>query len=473
MVSKTINGILLLLLLWSHLFICSSVQAASGPDVESGSIPQIWVAQIQDTINPMVSEYLRDIIANGESEGIQCLIIELDTPGGVLESTHAIVQSIMNANVPIVVYVYPQGARAASAGMFITIAAHIAAMAPATNIGAAHPVSIGPSAPQQEPPEIPQNVPIQDAEKPELPRQGQGGVMEQKIINDTLAWARTVAENRHRNIAWVTSAIVESVSSTEQEALEAGVIDFIAQNRRELIDKINGSIVALPSGEKTLILDDAVVVEKPMTWRQKLLSIIINPTIAIYLLFGGLIGLYIELTHPGYILPGVVGAISLLMALFSMHTLPINYAGLFLMLLSFGFFIAEVKVQSYGVLTVGGIVALLLGASMLIDSDLPGMEVSMKAIIPLAIAVAVIVVFLLSLVVRSHRTKANTGDAGMVGLTGKVTKALNPEGQVFIHGEIWNARFTRDQLVPENTKVKVISVEGLTLTVDLVDSGNR
>jgi membrane-bound serine protease (ClpP class) len=440
---------------------------AAEPDKPQPETHEIWVATVKDTINPMVAEYLRDIIERAEKDAVVCLIIELDTPGGVLETTHAIVQSEMNSQIPIVVYVTPKGARAASAGMFITIASHIAAMAPATNIGAAHPVSsgpVGPGAPEQE-------------EKPGNNEEGvrsggmmDGSAMEQKIMNDTLAWARTIAENRHRNMDWVRSAIVDSISSTEQEALEKGVIDLVSETRNTLIAALDGKKVTLSGTEIQLNTKDAVIVEKPMTFRQKFLSILINPTIAIYLLMGGLIGIYIELTHPGFIFPGVTGAISLILALFAMHALPINYAGLILLLLSFVFFIAEVKIQSYGMLMIGGVVAFLLGASILVNSEIPGMEVSMKAIIPLAIAVAGLTVFLVSLVVRSHSIKPQTGYSGMLGLKGKVKKAIDPKGKVFVRGELWYAVSHDKSAIPVDQIVEVISTKNLTLIVKRVDS---
>jgi membrane-bound serine protease (ClpP class) len=436
----------------------------------------VWICSVQDTINPMVSEYLRDMISRAEQQDVECLIIELDTPGGVLETTHKIVQSELNADIPIVVYVAPHGARAASAGMFITIAAHIAAMAPATNIGAAHPVTLGPSQPQKPDLPDPLQMPAETEESDKAPQSSgmmDGSAMEHKIMNDTLAWARTIAKNRDRNLDWVESAIVDSISSTEHEALEAGVIDLIAGSRAELIEALDGRVVSLHSREVTLDLDRVNIIEKPMTYRQKLLSALINPTIAIYLLFGGLIGLYIELTHPGFILPGVIGAISLILALFAMHTLPINYAGLFLLLISFAFFIAEVKVQSYGILTIGGIVALLLGASMLVDSELPGMEVSMGAILPLAISVAVITLFLVTLVVKSHARKPVTGHVGMIGLIGTVKTELNPDGQIFIHGELWQARSNTNQTISVGSAVKVLSLENLTLIVQEVENINK
>ncbi len=437
---------------------------------------EIWVATVQDTINPMVAEYLRDLISRGEKAGIECLIVELDTPGGVLESTHVIVKSEMNSRIPIVVYVSPSGGRAASAGMFITEAAHVAAMAPATNIGAAHPVTSGPASP------IKQFKKFSSGKNGESDADGDeqfdekhgsmldGSAMEQKIMNDTLAWARGIAESRNRNKEWMKSAIVDSISSTEKEALEKGVVDLLAENRRELIEALDGRTVNVLGTEVLLHTQNARVVTMPMTFRQQLLSTLINPTIAIYLLMGGLLGLYIELTHPGFVLPGVAGAICLIMALFAMHALPINFAGLFLMLLAFGLFIAEVKVQSYGILTVGGIVSLLLGSSILFDSKLPGMEVSMNSILPLALGVAAVTVFLVSLVVKSHSRKTITGKSGMIGLQGETKTALNPSGKVFVRGELWTAETEDAGMLPEGERIEVVGTKNLTLVVRKINS---
>lgn len=381
----------------------------------------------------------------------------------------------MNSGIPIVVYVSPQGARAASAGMFITIAAHVAAMAPVTNIGAAHPVSLGPGGfkeREEGEEEQAEETPGEKSKEVKARRQvSDAEAMSEKIVNDTLAWARSIAEKRGRNVEWVESSITSSISSTEKEALEKGVIDLVCESREDLIGALEGRSVELPGGVVKLELKNTHVVEKPMTFRQKFLSIVINPNIAIYLMTFGLLGIYIELTHPGVVLPGVIGGICLILGFFAMHTLPINYAGLFLILLSFGFFAAEVKIPSYGILTIGGITAFLLGSSMLIDSEIPGMEVSMKAIVPLAIAAAAITVFLLSLVVRSHLRKPTTGNYGMIGARGRVIKKLEPEGQIFIHGEIWRAVAESDKVIEEGKSVEVVSSSGLTLIVKTTDGG--
>ncbi len=444
------------------LLIVSSVISVSFASVDR----EIWVLRVDDTINPVTSDYIEGIVNHASRDRVACIILELDTPGGVLESTHSIVQTLLNSTVPIVVYVSPRGARAASAGVFITLSGHIAAMSPATNIGAAHPVTMGPSAPNTEKTES--NAPNSTPDPSTTSSTGDA-TLDKKIINDTLAWARTIASNRDRNIEWIESAVRDSVSATEKEALALGIIDIVAENRNELIQAIDGRTVRMPDGDITLELSDAGVIEKLMPLPQRFLSAVINPTIAIYLLAAGILGLYIEITHPGLIFPGVVGTISLVLALFAMHTLPINFAGLILILLAIGLFVAEVKVQSFGLLTVGGIVSFVFGASMLVDYELTGLKVSFAAIIPLAVAIAGITFFLVGLVIRTHSARAGTGIDGMIGMSGKVQKGLAPEGTVFIHGEIWRARVFDGTSIESGRQVEVVQVEGLILVVKPLD----
>lgn len=440
----------------------------------------IWVATVQDTINPMVSEYLTGVINDAQAAGAQAVIIELDTPGGLVESTRVIVQGIMNSKIPVVTYVSPKGARAASAGMFITIASHVAVMAPATNIGAAHPVSMGPGGPieeekdtQSDNSESPTQQSDTDADQKQVTcdveRVSDTEVMEDKVMNDILAWSRTIAENRGRNTEWVIRAVEDSISSTETEALEAGVIDLIASDLTELLQQLDGREVIV--GQETVVLNtqNARVNRVAMTWRQRFLSASINPTLAIYLLVIGGLGLYYELSNPGFIVPGVAGGICMILGLFAMHTLPIRFAGLLLILLAFVFFALEVKVTSYGGLTIGGIIAFVLGSTMLVDSVSAGMKVSMMAVIPLAICAAVVTIVLLALTIRAHKNPVKTGQQGMEGLTGKVTRRLEPVGQVAIRGEIWRAQAVDQSTILENTEVIVVKSEGLTLIVNPVE----
>ncbi len=436
---------------------------------------EIWVATIHDTINPMVSEYISDVIDKAEKAGVRAVILEIDTPGGLVDSTRQIVVRIMNSQVPIITYVSPRGARAASAGMFITIASHVAVMAPATNIGAAHPVSMGPMGPMT-PDEDENDTEDKTSDENDVKQirvlsgvSSQSQVIDEKMLNDLLAWSRSIAEEKNRNLEWVEKAIRESLSSTEKEALEAGVIDFVISDIYTLIDELDGHTVIVNGSEVQLELQNCRIVRRPMTWRQKFLSALINPTLAIYLLALGGLGLYFELSQPGFIIPGVVGGICLILGLFAMHTLPINTAGLLLILLSFVFFALEVRMPSYGVLTIGGITSFILGSAMLVDSDLTGMRVSLQAIVPLAFAVALITIILVTLIVSVHRSKVTTGDTGLIGKKGKVTRKIAPEGQVYVHGEIWRARSDDGSAIPEDTEVIVTSLTGLTIIVKPVE----
>jgi len=434
---------------------------------------EIWIATVQDTINPMVAEYLGDVIARANDARIEAVIIELDTPGGLVESTRMIVQNQMNSHVPIITYVSPQGARAASAGMFITIASHIAAMSPATNIGAAHPVNMGPGGPigeEEDEDDSAEEFPEKTEISCRISKVSDKSVMEDKILNDMLAWSRTIAENRKRNVEWVLDSVEHSISSTESEALEAGVIDLICKDRSDLLKQLDGMEIIIDDSTVVLNTTDAQVIEKPMTVRQKYLSILINPTLAIYLLVLGALGIYVELTHPGIILPGVVGGICFILGLFAMHTLPINFAGLLLILLAFIFFVLEVKVHSYGILSIGGLTAFILGSSMLVDTEVSGMKVSMISIIPLAVSAAFITIVLVSLVLKSHNRSVTTGQTGMIGETGTVTRTVNPAGQAFIHGEIWSVRSQDDSEISVNKKVIVVESSSLTLVVKEVKS---
>ena len=452
--------------------VCLHAYSASADTINTDDC-LIWVASVSDTINPIVAQYIGDLIKKAENANVKVLILELDTPGGLVESTHHIVVSIMNAQIPVIAYVSPQGARAASAGMFITIASHIAAMAPATNIGAAHPVSMGPAGPIIPKKAVEGLTDDSPNEDHRLQSSAETDSRDEKVINDLLAWARAIAEQRNRNLAWVEQSIRNSLSSTEREAFEIGVIDLVSNNRSDLLAQLQGRVVHVGDQDIEIDISGCRIELKPMSWRQNFLSALINPTLLIYLLALGGLGLYFELSHPGLIIPGVVGGISLILGLFAMHSLPINTAGLLLILLSFVFFALEVKMTSYGVLTIGGISSFVLGAAMLVDTDISGMRVSLLAIIPLAFAVALVTIILIALVVTSHRKSVTTGDIGLIGKTGKVTRALNPKGQIYIRGEIWRAQSCDGSQIPENTEIIVTNVTGLTLTVKPVQPADR
>ena len=399
-------------------------------------------------------------IQQAETENAECLIIQLDTPGGLLESTRNIVKGIMNADVPIVVYVSPSGARAGSAGVFITYAAHIAAMAPSTHIGAAHPIVLGEGGRMKK---IIRR--FQKSQREGLKEEilEEENPLSQKIVNDTLAWISTIAKTRKRNEAWAKKAVIESASITQDEALKKNVIDVVARNLNDLLQKIDGKKVILPSGTKTLHTKNVTLITLPMTTRQKVLSVISHPNIAYFLMLFGFLGLIFEFTHPGIGFPGIGGAICLVLALYAMQTLPTNYAAIFLIALGILLLIFEMKVMSYGLLTLGGVIALTLGSLLLYDTPYGFMRVPLQIIFPIVAAITVIVVFLVGLAVRAHREPVTTGQEGLIGKIGVAQTSISPKGEVFIHGEIWKAE--SKEPVKKGNRVKVYSVEGLTLQV--------
>ena len=395
---------------------------------------EILTVTVSGAISPGTADYVKKAIDSAESDGAACLIISLDTPGGLAESMRDIVMGIMASRVPVVVYVSPSGARAASAGVMITIAADIAAMAPGTNIGAAHPVGAA-------------GKEIDDA-------------MGEKVTNDMVAHARSVAEKRGRNADWVEASIRESASITETEALSKNVINMIAADLTDLINQIDGMEI---DGKGTLAVKTAVIRQVEEGMRSKILRTISDPNIAYILMMIGLAGLYFELSHPGAIFPGVVGGISLVLAFFAFQTLPVSTAGILLILLSLIFFIMEMKITSYGLLSVAGVVSLLLGSIMLFEGGDPGIRLSMSVLIPTVSVVSLFFVAVASLVFRAHLRQPASGAEGLVGEIGVVSEALDPEGKVMVHGELWWA--VSETPLAVGTKVRVTAVDRLTLSV--------
>jgi membrane-bound serine protease (ClpP class) len=403
---------------------------------------EVYIIQVADAISPGSADFIKSGIKTAEENSAACIIIELDTPGGLAESMRIIVQNILASRVPVVVYVSPAGARAASAGVMITMAADVAAMAPGTNIGAAHPVGAG----------------GKDID----------GKMSEKVINDMVAQAKSVAEKKGRNAKWVEDAIRESVSITETEALKDNVIDLIAKDTDDLIRQLNGREI---KGKGVLKLDDVKKVVLEETLRTKILKTISNPNIAYILMMIGLAGLYFELSHPGAIFPGVIGGISLILAFFALQTLPVNYAGILLVVLAIIFFIMEMKITSYGLLSVAGVVSLLLGSLMLFEGSTPDMKLSLQVLLPTLIVISGFFVAVASLVFRAQLSKPSTGSAGLLGEIGVVKKALTPEGKVFVHGELWKAR--AKEPLDEDIKVRVVKVVNLILEVEPVEEGAK
>jgi len=398
----------------------------------------IYIVEIADAISPGIAEFIKNSIERAEAEEAACIVIELDTPGGLAESMRLIIQDILGSKVPVVVYVSPAGARAASAGVMITMAADIAAMAPSTNIGAAHPVGAG--------------------------GKDISGKMSEKVINDMVAHAKSVAEERGRNKEWVEQAIRESVSVTETEALKENIIDLIAKDTDDLIRQLKGRKI---KDKGVLALDKAEKVYVKPSLRTKILKTISNPNIAYILLMIGFAGLYFELSHPGAIFPGVIGGIALVLAFFALQTLPVNYAGILLIILAIIFFIMEMKIASYGLLSVAGIVSLLLGSLMMFKDTGPDMGLSLKVVLPTIILISGFFVFVAGLVFRAQMAKPRTGTKGLMGEIGIVKQALTPEGKVFVHGELWNAK--AEKTIDKDAKVRVVNVVNLMLEVEPLD----
>jgi membrane-bound serine protease (ClpP class) len=410
----------------------------AGTNIVLAEQSEVYIIHVADAISPGTAEFIKSGLKTAEENGAACVIIELDTPGGLAESMRTIVQNILGSRVPVVVFVYPSGARAASAGVMITMAADVAAMAPGTNIGAAHPVGAGGK-------EIDET-------------------MSEKVINDMVAQAKSVAERRERNAEWVEDAIRESVSVTETEALKKNIIDLIATDTDDLIKQLNGREI---KDRGTLKLDDVKKVTIKETLRTKILKTISNPNIAYILLMIGLAGLYFEFSHPGSIFPGVIGAIALILAFFAMQTLPVNYAGILLIALAIIFFIMEMKITSYGLLSVAGVVSLLLGSLMLFKGSTPDVKLSLQVLLPTIIVISGFFVAVAGLVFRAQISKPTTGSKGLVGEIGIVKKALTPEGKVFVHGELWNARAKGP--IDKDAKVRIVQVVNLVLEVEAVN----
>ncbi|MEE9117614.1 MAG: nodulation protein NfeD [Calditrichia bacterium] len=386
---------------------------------------------IDGIINPIATEYILESIEKAEEAGAELLIIEMDTPGGLMVSMHDIVKGILGADVPVAVYVSPSGSRAGSAGVFITIAAHIAAMAPGTNIGSAHPVNMGGA---------------QDTSQ----------VMTEKIINDAVAHIRSVAEKRGRNADWAESAIRESANITEKEALKLNVVDYVVPTVDSLLIAVHGREVEVLSGYRVLDTENARIESYEMNWRQRALDILSDPNILYILFLIGITGISLELYNPGSILPGVVGGICIILFLYSVQTIPINIAGLLLILFSAILFLLEIKIPSYGLLTIGGVISLVLGSLMLVDSPLPFLQISWKVILGATITMTLFFIIAISFALRAHRKKPSTGKEGLVGEEGVTIDDLNPTGQIEIHGEIWKA--VSDRRIKKGQRVIVEEV---------------
>lgn len=409
-----------------------------------GALPasaEVVRIKVDAPIHPITSEYVVQSLEKADRDGADLLVLTLDTPGGLDSSMREIIEAIINAETPVAVFVGPSGSRAASAGFLIGLAADVFAMAPGTSTGAAHPVGVS------------------------LTGQAMDKTMEEKVLNDAAAYVRTIAEKRGRNLRLAEDAVRLSHSYTEKEALDGGLVDLVAGTEEELVARLDGRDIKRFDGSSlTLDLAGKPVVERPMSFRQRFLLTISNPNLAYILLMIGLLGLYMEFSHPGAILPGVLGGISLLLAIFAFQILPINYVGLGLILLAAILFVLEVKVQSLGMLAVGGIAAMIIGSLMLIKAPIAELRPSLHIVLPVVLAVALVVVFLLTLVLKAHARRPATGREGMVGETGTARTDLSPAGKVFVHGALWEAE--ADEPVRAGEKVKVVEVlDGLKIRV--------
>jgi membrane-bound serine protease (ClpP class) len=423
------RGLIFVLLLLLGLALAGQ---ASGPAPKG----EIYIIPAQGSINPGLGDFILEGIRTAENRHAEALVILLDTPGGLDSTMRQIVQGIINAKMPVIVYVSPKGARAASAGVLITLAAHVAAMAPGTNIGAAHPVSMG----------------MREMDK----------VMGQKVVNDMVAYGQALAAERGRNAAWVEKAVRQSVSITASEALRLQVIDLVAESVSDLLQKVNGRTVTLAGQARVLNTAGAPVREIAEGLRTRVLKYIGDPNVAYILMMLGLAGLYFELAHPGVVLPGVVGVLCLLLAFFSFQTLPINYIGILLIILAFVLFILEFKVTSYGLLSLSGILSLLLGSMMLFRGE-EGMGVSWGVLIPTVIIISAFFIAVAGIVFKSHLRRAMTGAEAMVGEKGHAYTDLAPRGKVFVQGEYWQAE--SEEPIWKGEPVEVVKVVNLRLLV--------
>ena len=414
----------------------------AAPHAQSQDTPVVYTAEVDGIIQPVVAEYIRGAIARADAANARLLVITLRTPGGLLDTTRDINTAIIQSKTPVAVWVGPSGSRAASAGFLITMAADVAAMAPGTHIGAAHPVS-------------------GDGTKMD-------DTMARKVASDTASYGRTLAQQRKRNSVLIEQAITESRSYTEQEALGAQppLIDVVASDVNDLISKLEGRTVLRFDGSSTALRVAGARIEAiDMTWAQRVLSAVAHPQIAYLLLTLGMLGLTVEFWNPGAIFPGVAGGICLLLAFFALQVLPISYAGLLLILLGIVLLILEVKVTSFGVLAIGGVASLFFGSLMLIDSPLPEMQIGLRLIVPITFSVSAIILFLVQLAVRAQQQRPVTGAAGMIDETGSALTSIEPGGvgRVQTHGEIWTA--TAGEPIAAGERIQVVSVKGLLLTV--------
>jgi membrane-bound serine protease (ClpP class) len=426
---------------------------------------EVWVVELDDAISPATADYFIHSLHEAEAAGAAALIVELDTPGGLDQAMRDMIKELLAATIPVVVYVAPNGSRAASAGTYLLYASHVAAMAPATNVGSSTPVSIG-GGPFPSP--TPSEPAPADGDKPAdgsatAPTRGQS-TMERKVTNDAVAYIRSLAELRGRNVEWAEKTVREAANLSASEALQQHVVDLIEPDVNSLLTALDGRTVQLQGGPVTLDLKGATIKTITPGWRYQLLALISNPNVAYILLMIGFYGLVLEFYHPGFGVPGVTGVICLLLAAYGLQMLPINYAGLGLIVVGIGLMVAEVFTPTLGVLGVGGAVAFVAGSVILLDSDLPGYRVSMPIIAAFAVASIGVFVFGASAALRARRLRVTTGRESMIGASAVALEDFPEQGMVRAFSEIWQARASHP--VHKGDKLRVKAVEGLLLRVE-------
>ena len=408
-----------------------------GPVAGAGDVVHL---RVEDTIQPASQKFIERALAEAEARDAELVVLELDTPGGLLDSTREITSAITTSMVPVVVFVTPAGARAASAGFFILLSADIAAMSPGTNTGAAHPVG---------------------GQGENLPED-----VREKVTSDASAMIKSFAEQRGRNVDLAIEAVEESSSFTAEQALEDGLIDLVAHNVEDLLEQLeSGEVTRFDGTTEVMDLESPVIQRIEQTFADRLFSVLANPNVAYLLMALGALGLYVEITHPGGILPGVIGVVFLLLGLYSISVLPISWAGVALIFVALVLFLLEVKVASYGLLTIGGLICFVLGSLMLFDSPIPDMRVSLGVILPTAIVLAAVTSFLLSRVLKTHKMQPMTGVEGMVGKIGTVLADIDPIGKVLVNGEYWDARAS-GAVIPAGNSVRVVAVGDKQIDVE-------
>lgn len=426
------------------LLIVSAIALLSGPLLAK---ERYALLTLEGSVNPIMAQHISESMKTAQKDGARFIVVQLDTPGGMVDSMREIIKAIMASEVPVVVYTYPRGAQAASAGGYIMLAAHVAVMAPGTEIGAMHPVS-----------------PMLNF----MPRDEKGdpsGTMEKKVLNDMVAYAKSLAQKRNRNVAWAERAVRQAASSTYLEARRDNVIDFVAEDMADLLKKLDGRTVPVNGKNLVIRTADCTAAEYPMDWLKRFLNFFADPQVVLFLLIIAVVGIGFEIKSPGLIAPGVIGAISLFLFFMALRILPVNVAGIILIVLAIVLFILELKITSYGLLTIGGIASFVFGAMILFDSPLPGGSVPMTTIFAMVAVLLAFMFIVVRAVINVHRTQVTTGREGIIGETGSAMEDFDGEGRgmVKVHGEIWKA--LAGETIRGGEGIVVTGVDGITLKV--------